>query len=59
MTAAITCTCSLCDYEDDFKNARTWSTNCEEGFCADCQKVHSLTNMSRNHKLISIEDYLK
>lgn len=51
--------CGPCGYEDTNKVAKKWCTNCEEGFCEDCEKVHRSTRMSRNHKLISVTDYHK
>ncbi|CAC5419162.1 unnamed protein product [Mytilus coruscus] len=51
--------CGPCGYEDNIKNAKKWCTNCEEGFCEDCEKVHISTKMSRNHTLISVSDYQK
>ncbi|XP_071121611.1 uncharacterized protein [Mytilus edulis] len=57
MTTAILC--GPCEYEDSVKNAKKWCSNCEEGFCEDCEKVHRSTKMSRNHTLISISDYHK
>ncbi|CAG2250723.1 unnamed protein product [Mytilus edulis] len=41
--------CGPCGYEDNIKHAKKWCTNCEEGFCEDCEKVHRSTKMSRNH----------
>ncbi|CAC5419160.1 unnamed protein product [Mytilus coruscus] len=51
--------CGPCGYEDNNKHAKKWCTNCEEGFCEDCEKVHRSTKMSRNHTLISVSDYQK
>ncbi|VDI73862.1 Hypothetical predicted protein [Mytilus galloprovincialis] len=51
--------CGPCGYEDNIKHAKKWCTNCEEGFCEDCEKVHRSTKMSRNHTLISVSDYQK
>ncbi|CAC5392052.1 unnamed protein product [Mytilus coruscus] len=39
------------------KNAKKWCTNCEEGFCGECEKYHTSMKVSRDHKMISIEDY--
>lgn len=49
--------CDPCKYDDTTKNAKKWCTYCEEGFCVDCEKVHRSTKMSRDHKLISVDDY--
>ncbi|CAC5419159.1 TRIM25 [Mytilus coruscus] len=57
MTDVIKCDPSA--YEDNIKHAKKWCTTCEEGFCADCEKVHRSTKMSRNHTLITFSDYRK
>ncbi|CAG2254185.1 unnamed protein product [Mytilus edulis] len=51
--------CGPCQYEDNIKDAKKWCTDCEDGYCEDCEKVHRSTKMSRNHTLISIADYQK
>ncbi|CAG2214000.1 unnamed protein product [Mytilus edulis] len=51
--------CGPCQYEEIIKGAKKWCTDCEDGYCEDCEKVHRSTKMSRNHKLISIADYRK
>ncbi|VDI35511.1 Hypothetical predicted protein [Mytilus galloprovincialis] len=49
--------CGPCDYADNNKKGEKWCTVCEEGLCADCEKVHKSIKTTRNHRLISIEDY--
>lgn len=51
--------CGPCQYEDNIKGAKKSCTDCEDGYCQECEKVHRCTKMSRNHKLISIGDYQK
>ncbi|XP_071146026.1 E3 ubiquitin-protein ligase TRIM71-like [Mytilus edulis] len=51
--------CGPCRYDDLTKDAKRWCTNCEEGLCDDCEKVHRKSKISRNHKVISLEDYRK
>ncbi|XP_052066807.1 zinc-binding protein A33-like [Mytilus californianus] len=55
MTSAILC--GICQYRDTIKDARQWCTNCEEGLCEDCEKLHRSTKNTRTHKIISINDY--
>ncbi|CAC5389076.1 unnamed protein product [Mytilus coruscus] len=55
MTSTILC--GICHYEDTIKDARQWCTNCEEGLCEDCEKIHRSTKNTRTHKIISIIDY--
>ncbi|VDI36578.1 Hypothetical predicted protein [Mytilus galloprovincialis] len=51
--------CDPCAYEDNITYAQKWCTTCEEGYCADCEKVHRSLKMSRNHNLITMSDYRK
>ncbi|VDI73093.1 Hypothetical predicted protein, partial [Mytilus galloprovincialis] len=51
--------CGPCRYDDVIKDAKRWCTNCEEGLCEDCENDHRKSKISRNHKVISIEDYRK
>ncbi|CAC5356920.1 unnamed protein product [Mytilus coruscus] len=51
--------CGPCRYDDVTKDAKRWCTNCEEGLCEDCKNAHRKSKISRNHKVISIEDYHK
>ncbi|CAG2220348.1 unnamed protein product [Mytilus edulis] len=57
MASQINVQCGPCGYEDKMKNAKKWCTNCEEGFCGECEKSHKSMKVSRDHKLISVEDY--
>ncbi|CAG2224254.1 unnamed protein product [Mytilus edulis] len=52
-------TCGPCAYESITNVAIKWCTNCEEGFCRDCEKSHRSLKLTRDHKMIAIEDYLK
>ncbi|CAG2254507.1 unnamed protein product [Mytilus edulis] len=51
--------CGPCLYDETHQYASKWCTSCEEGLCKDCEKTHRKTKTSRNHKLISIDDYWK
>ncbi|CAC5367566.1 unnamed protein product [Mytilus coruscus] len=51
--------CGPCLYDETHQNARKWCTSCEEGLIEDCEKTHKKTKTSRDHKLISIDDYRK
>ncbi|XP_063409083.1 uncharacterized protein LOC134692555 [Mytilus trossulus] len=51
--------CGPCLYDETHQNARKWCTSCEEGLCEDCEKNHKKTKTTRDHKLISIDDYRK
>ncbi|XP_052105735.1 uncharacterized protein LOC127738491 [Mytilus californianus] len=49
--------CGPCGYAENNKNAEKWCTVCEEGLCADCEKVHKSIKTSRNHRLMPIRDF--
>ncbi|VDI09067.1 Hypothetical predicted protein [Mytilus galloprovincialis] len=51
--------CGPCSHVNTHKNAQKWCTNCEEGFCADCEQVHRSMKVTRDHTLISTDDYRK
>ncbi|VDI77036.1 Hypothetical predicted protein [Mytilus galloprovincialis] len=57
MVSKLNTKCGPCGYDDTKKNAKKWCAICEEGFCEECEKSHKSMNVSRNHKMISIEDY--
>ncbi|CAC5369281.1 unnamed protein product [Mytilus coruscus] len=46
-----------CGNEENNKNAEKWCTVCEDGLCTDCEKVQKSIKTSRNHKLISSDDF--
>ncbi|XP_076095695.1 uncharacterized protein LOC143066769 [Mytilus galloprovincialis] len=49
--------CGPCGYAENNEKAEKWCTACEEGLCVDCEKVHKSIKTTRNHRLISTEDY--
>ncbi|VDH94077.1 Hypothetical predicted protein [Mytilus galloprovincialis] len=51
--------CGPCLYDETHQNASKWCTSCEEGLCKDCEKTHRKTKTTRDHKLISIDNYRK
>ncbi|CAC5357762.1 unnamed protein product [Mytilus coruscus] len=48
-----------CLYDETHQNARKWCISCEEGLCEECEKTHKKTKATRDHQLISIDDYRK
>ncbi|CAC5392341.1 unnamed protein product [Mytilus coruscus] len=58
MASILNVQCGTCEYEGRTKNANIRCTNCEEGFCEECEKAHKSMKVSRHHKIISIEDYV-
>ncbi|XP_071150328.1 uncharacterized protein [Mytilus edulis] len=51
--------CGPCLFDDVTKDAGRWCTNCEEGLCRECENVHRKGKTTRNHKVITIDDYRK
>lgn len=51
--------CDICMTDDTKKPASTWCAECEESICNDCEQQHSRMKLTKNHKTISVEDYLK
>ncbi|CAC5389422.1 unnamed protein product [Mytilus coruscus] len=51
--------CGPCLYDETHQNAKKWCTSCEEGLCEECEKNHRKTKTTRDHKLISTDDYRK
>ncbi|XP_071150320.1 tripartite motif-containing protein 29-like [Mytilus edulis] len=49
--------CGSCKSDDVRKYAKSWCGNCEIVLCKDCEKDHRKNKSSRNHKVVSIEDY--
>ncbi|XP_063420872.1 E3 ubiquitin-protein ligase TRIM22-like [Mytilus trossulus] len=57
MASKLNLQCGPCGYEDITNNATKWCTNCEEGFCGECEKSHKSMKISRGHNMISVDDY--
>ena len=51
--------CGICEAQHITKYADQWCTECDEGLCADCENHHKISKSSRNHSVISIENYHK
>ncbi|XP_063427220.1 uncharacterized protein LOC134710754 [Mytilus trossulus] len=49
--------CGPCGYADNNRNAEKWCTVCEEGLCTVCEEVHKSIKTTRNHRLISTDDF--
>ncbi|XP_063415985.1 uncharacterized protein LOC134697632 [Mytilus trossulus] len=55
----VTIYCGPCEYEDTTKFASKWCSDCEEGYCDECLRVHKAAKMSRHHHLIAVTEYQK
>ncbi|CAG2211185.1 EFP [Mytilus edulis] len=51
--------CEPCEHNGEVNPAVTWCSDCEEGFCNSCIRVHKVTKLSKHHQLISIVDRIK
>ncbi|XP_063426991.1 uncharacterized protein LOC134710551 [Mytilus trossulus] len=57
--ASSSCTdvCTLCQENDELRQAVTWCTECEVFMCMDCNKHHNRSRSCKCHKTMSVEDY--
>ncbi|CAG2230094.1 unnamed protein product [Mytilus edulis] len=59
MASSVKQLCTICNDDGISNSAVTWCTECEVFFCGDCDKTHSKSHLSKNHKTMSAEDYQK
>ena len=52
-------TFGICEAQHITKYADKWCPECDEGLCSDCENHHKVAKASRNHCVISIENYHK
>ncbi|XP_052106594.1 uncharacterized protein LOC127739064 [Mytilus californianus] len=57
MASSVKHLCTICHDDEISITAVTWCTECEVFFCGDCEKPHSKSRLSKNHKTMSAEDY--
>jgi DNA-binding beta-propeller fold protein YncE len=51
--------CAICEAQHITKHADQWCPECDQGLCSDCATYHNISKASRNHGVISIENYHK
>ncbi|CAG2249035.1 unnamed protein product [Mytilus edulis] len=51
--------CGICDVQHVSHVADYWCPECDEGLCSTCKNYHSISKASRQHGIISIDDYKK
>jgi hypothetical protein len=51
--------CGICEAQHITKYADQWCFECDEGLCSDCENHHNISKSSRNHGVISIDNYHK
>ena len=59
MATATTQCCNICDHDNESKLAATWCPECEDFLCTDCNRHHARSSSSKQHIVISIENYQK
>ncbi|XP_063426403.1 uncharacterized protein LOC134710127 [Mytilus trossulus] len=59
MASSVKQFCTICHDDGISNSAVTWCTECEIFFCEPCQKPHSKSRLSKNHKTMSAENYQK
>ena len=59
MATATTQCCNICNHENTSKLAATWCPECEDFLCTDCNRHHSRSSATKQHIVISIENYQK
>ena len=59
MATATTQCCSICDHDNESKLAASWCPECEDFLCTDCNRHHARSSSSKQHIVISMENYQK
>ena len=57
-TAATQC-CNICDHDNESKLVATWCPECDDFLCTDCNRHHSRSSATKQHIVISMENYQK
>ncbi|CAG2232719.1 unnamed protein product [Mytilus edulis] len=56
MMASSVPSCGVCEFQNVFKAASIWCSDCDEGLCIDCSKHHGISKATRKHQLESDVD---
>ncbi|CAG2249046.1 unnamed protein product [Mytilus edulis] len=59
MAASNVILCGICDAQHTSNVADYWCPECDEGLCSTCKNHHGVSKASRQHGIISIDDYKK
>ena len=51
--------CGICEAQYITNCAHQWCPECDKGLCYDCENHDQVSKASRNHGVISIENYHK
>lgn len=57
MASSTGITCSVCQKKGKISAATTWCLECSKSLCDKCKEGHDSSNISINHKIISVEEY--
>lgn len=57
MASLNTVLCGVCDSQLLTSNAQYWCPECDEGLCSQCLNHHNASKSSRNHGVITVENY--
>ncbi|XP_071121275.1 uncharacterized protein [Mytilus edulis] len=57
MMASSVSSCGVCEFQNVFKAASIWCSDCDEGLCIDCSKHHGISKATRKHVTIPISEY--
>ena len=55
--ATSTVACNICSVRHITKSSAVWCSECDEGFCTDCNEYHSIAKASLDHVTITIGEY--
>ncbi|XP_063420762.1 protein wech-like [Mytilus trossulus] len=59
MASASETFCGVCETQHVVRDADFWCSECDEGLCSSCEKHHRASKASRNHEVISMNNYQK
>ncbi|XP_052101090.1 transcription intermediary factor 1-beta-like [Mytilus californianus] len=57
MAASSGTLCDVCDSQHLTIDAIFWCLECDEGLCTTCLKYHNASKLSKNHEVISVDNY--
>ncbi|XP_063434326.1 transcription intermediary factor 1-beta-like [Mytilus trossulus] len=49
--------CGVCESQQVTTDASFWCPECDEGLCSTCLKYHNGSKSTRNHEVISVDNY--
>ena len=59
MATAATQYCHICDHDNESKLTVAWCPECVDFLCTDCNRHHARSSLSKQHIVISMENYQK